>query len=145
MLTIHKDLIEKIFEHAFSDAPIEVCGVISGPSGSDLPLRHIPMKNEAKSEVFFQFSSREQLQVWRAMDDCEEEPVVIYHSHTNSRAFPSKEDITYAHEPNSHYVIVPTNPEFDTQIRSFRILEGKVTEERVNIVEKYENTLSSTS
>ena len=42
------------------------------------------------------------------MDDADEEPVIIYHSHTATEAYPSRTDISYASEPDAHYVLVST-------------------------------------
>lgn len=137
MLTILRSLVDEMVSIANLESPIECCGVIAGPEDSNIPLRHVPMKNIANSDSFFEFDSKDQLKLWREMDENDEEPVVIYHSHTNSRAYPSKEDVSFAQEPKVHYVIIPTNLEFDSTIRSFRIVSGKVTEERVNIVDSY--------
>ena len=43
MLSISRDLYEKIIEHARKDHPDEACGVLAGPAGSDSPRRFIPM------------------------------------------------------------------------------------------------------
>ena len=96
MLTISRALLDKIIEHARKDHPDEACGVIAGPAGSDSPGRFIPMLNAERSPTFYRFDSREQLRVWRAMDDNDEEAVVIYHSHTATEAYPSRTDISYA-------------------------------------------------
>jgi proteasome lid subunit RPN8/RPN11 len=69
------------------------------------------------------------------MDDDDEEPVVIYHSHTATEAYPSRTDISYASEPQAHYVLVSTRDEDTTEFRSYRITEGVVTEEPVTVVE----------
>ena len=42
------------------------------------------------------------------MDDRDEEPVVIYHSHTATEAYPCRTDIGLASEPGAHYVLVCT-------------------------------------
>ena len=139
MLTIHSSLIEAMFAQARKDHPIETCGVIAGPCGSNLPLRLIPMRNVSRSETFFEFEPKQYLQVWREMEESGEEPVVIYHSHTGSKAYPSRSDIELATDPQAHYVIIPTNSEYDDEIRSFRILNGTVTEERVQIVSAYKS------
>ena len=76
MLTISRDLEAKIIEHARRDHPDEACGVIAGPAGSDRPVRFIPMQNAERSPTFYRFDSREQLKVWREMDDNDEEAVV---------------------------------------------------------------------
>lgn len=133
MLTIKKDLYDKIVAHARKDHPDEACGVIAGPEGSDRPERFIPMENAERSPTFYRFDSQEQLSVWREMDDRDEEPVVIYHSHTATEAYPSRTDISYASEPGAHYVLVSTRSDDETEFRSYRILDGEVTEEPVQI------------
>ena len=52
------------------------------------------MDNAARSMTFYEFDSMEQLRVWREMDDRDEEPVVIYHSHTATEAYPSRTDVS---------------------------------------------------
>ena len=51
------------------------------------------MENAARSMTFYEFDSMEYLRVWREMDDRDEEPVVIYHSHTATEAYPSRTDV----------------------------------------------------
>jgi len=135
MLTISRDLQAMIIAHARADHPDEACGVIAGPAGSDRPERFIPMQNAERSPTFYRFDSLEQLKVWREMDDRDEEPVVIYHSHTATEAYPSRTDISYASEPQAHYVLVSTRAEPETEFRSYRIADGVVTEEPVQITE----------
>lgn len=133
MLTITPELRAKIVAHARADHPDEACGVIAGPAGSDSPQRFIPMLNAQRSPTFYEFDSTEQFRVWREMDDRDEEPVVIYHSHTATEAYPSRTDISYANEPNAHYVVVSTRYPDQVEFRSFRIVDGIVTEEEVRI------------
>ncbi len=133
MLTIEAGLRDKIVAHARADHPDEACGVIAGRAGSDRPERFIPMLNAERSPTFYRFDSLEQLRVWREMDDRDEEPVVIYHSHTATEAYPSRTDISYASEPGAHYVLVSTRDADADEFRSFRIADGIVTEEPVTV------------
>ncbi len=135
VLTIDSAIVEAIVDHARRDHPDEACGVVAGPAGGDAPTRHIPMVNAARSMTFYEFDSMEHLKVWREMDDLGEEPVVIYHSHTATEAYPSRTDISFAGEPGAHYVLVSTRDEATTEFRSFRIVDGVVTEEDVNVVD----------
>ncbi|MGK5553808.1 Mov34/MPN/PAD-1 family protein [Actinomadura kijaniata] len=135
MLTIERALVDKIVAHARADHPDEACGIIAGPIGSDRPTRYVAMTNAERSPTFYRFDSLEQLKVWREMDDRDEEPVVIYHSHTATEAYPSRTDISYASEPNAHYVLVSTRDPEETEFRSFRIVDGEVTEEEVTVVD----------
>jgi [CysO sulfur-carrier protein]-S-L-cysteine hydrolase len=133
MLTISSELRSRIVAHARADHPDEACGVIAGPAGSDRPERFIPMLNAERSPTFYRFGSLEQLRVWREMDDRDEEPVVIYHSHTATEAYPSRTDVSYASEPTAHYVLVSTRDPDQAEFRSFRIADGVVTEEEVAV------------
>ena len=137
MLVIRSDLVDAMVAHARADHPDEACGVIAGPEGSDRPERFIKMDNAERSPTFYRFDSGEQLKVWRAMDEADETPVVIYHSHTATEAYPSRTDISYASEPDAHYVLISTRDEQEHELRSYRILDGVVTEEPVNIVSAY--------
>jgi proteasome lid subunit RPN8/RPN11 len=134
-LTIERAIVDKIVAHARADHPDEACGVVAGAIGSDRPVRLIAMANAERSPTFYRFDSMEQFQVWREMDGRDEEPVVIYHSHTATEAYPSRTDVSYASEPNAHYVLVSTRNPDDHDFRSFRIVDGQVTEEEVQIVE----------
>ena len=133
MLSIDSELVEAIIAHARRDHPDEACGVVAGPTGSDRPLRLVPMVNAERSPTFYRFDSLEQLAVWREMDQRDEEPIVIYHSHTATEAYPSRTDIAYAAEPAAHYVVISTREADTVEIRSFRIVDGEVTEEEVHV------------
>lgn len=108
--------------------------MVAGPIGSDEPRRLIPMVNAARSMTFYEFDSAEYLRVWREMDERDEEPVVIYHSHTATEAYPSRTDISYAGWPQAHYLLVSTRDPELTEIRSYRIADSTVTEEPVRVV-----------
>ena len=138
VLRIRADLVEAMVAHARADHPDEACGVIAGPEGSDRPERFIPMVNAARSPTFYEFDSADLLRLYREMEDLGEEPVVIYHSHTATEAYPSRTDISYASEPAAHYVLVSTREHGGepgpTEVRSFRIVDGEVMEEPIEIV-----------
>jgi proteasome lid subunit RPN8/RPN11 len=111
--------------------------VIAGPEGSDRPERFIPMLNAARSPTFYEFDSGDLLRLYRDMDSRDEVPVVIYHSHTATEAYPSRTDIGLAQEPGAHYVLVSTREPQRHELRSFRIVDGVVSEEQVEVVETY--------
>lgn len=134
MLVIDEAIRDAIVAHARRDHPDEACGIVAGPVGSNRPTRVVPLLNAERSPTFYRFDSLEQLQVWREMDERDEEPVVIYHSHTATEAYPSRTDIALAQEPGAHYVLVSTRDPETTEFRSFRIVAGEVTEEEVRVV-----------
>jgi [CysO sulfur-carrier protein]-S-L-cysteine hydrolase len=133
VLRLPAPIYDAIIAHARRDHPNEACGVVAGPAGSDRPERFIPMVNSAGSPTFYHFDSMEQLRVWKAMDEADEEPVVIYHSHTATEAYPSRTDIALAQEPGAHYVLVSTADPGSVEFRSYQIVEGVVSEEPVEV------------
>ena len=135
MLTITRELRDQVVAHARKDHPDEACGILAGPAGTDRPTRFIPMTNAARSPTFYEFDSTEQFRLYQEMDEANEEPVVIYHSHTATEAYPSRTDIGLAAEPTAHYVLVSTRDEHQTEFRSYRIVDGEVTEEPVTVLE----------
>ncbi|KQY58641.1 peptidase [Aeromicrobium sp. Root495] len=143
MLTIERIIHDAIVEHARRDHPDEACGVVAGAIGSDRPTRHVAMLNAAMSPTFYEFDSGDLLRLYREMDDRDEEPVVIYHSHTATEAYPSRTDVNLAGEPGAHYVLVSTrdgaHESGPVDFRSYRIVDGEVTEEEVRVVERYDD------
>ena len=91
------------------------------------------MVNAAMSPTFYEFDSADLLALYQEMDERDEEPVVIYHSHTATEAYPSRTDISYANEPGAHYVLISTRDPETAVVRSFRIVEGTVEEEPVTV------------
>jgi proteasome lid subunit RPN8/RPN11 len=139
VLSIARAHLDAMVAHARADHPDEACGVIAGPVGSDVPTRFVAMTNADRSPTFFRFDPAEQLRLYQAMDDADEEVIVVYHSHTATEAYPSRTDITYASEPQAHYVLLSTADSEPHQgpvsVRSYRILEGQVSEEDLTITE----------
>lgn len=137
MLTISQELVDAMVAHARADHPDEACGVIAGPEGSDHPERFVPMVNAARSPTFYEFDSGDLLRLYRDLDARDEVPVVIYHSHTATEAYPSRTDVAYASEPDAHYVLISTREtggeDGPYELRSYRIVDAIVTEEPISI------------
>jgi proteasome lid subunit RPN8/RPN11 len=136
-LKISQAHVDAMLAQSRAEYPDEACGVILGPQGKDQALRLKPMNNAAHSPTFYEFDPKDLLSLYREIDDNDEEIVVIYHSHTETEAYPSRTDIAYAGEPGAHYVLVSTREEIApaTEFRSYRIIDGVVTEEEVSISE----------
>ena len=130
--------VEEMISHAREDHPDEACGVIVGPAGSDRPARLVRMLNADRSPTFFRFDPQEQLKLYQELDANDEDIVVVYHSHTATEAYPSRTDISLAAEPQAHYVLISTargDRDGAVEVRSYRILDGQVSEETLEIEE----------
>ncbi|GAA3574594.1 M67 family metallopeptidase [Amycolatopsis ultiminotia] len=135
MLRIRRDLVDQIVAHARRDHPDEACGVLAGPAGSERPERFIPMLNAARSPTFYEFDPAEDFKLHRELEANDEERVVIYHSHTATEAYPSRTDVKIAGYPDAHYVLVSTRDPDSHEFRSYRIVDGEITEEPVEFVD----------
>ncbi|TDP96538.1 Mov34/MPN/PAD-1 family protein [Labedaea rhizosphaerae] len=142
VLQLRQDLVDQMVAHARRDHPDEACGLLVGPAGADRPERFIPMLNAARSPTFYQFDEGEWLRVYQETDAADEEIVAVFHSHTATEAYPSRTDVGIADNyamflPSPHYVLVSTREPDTHELRSYRIADGAVTEERVDVVESY--------
>jgi proteasome lid subunit RPN8/RPN11 len=128
VLNVSQAVVDRIFEHARADAPIIACGFVLGPIDLDRPERVVPMRNAADSPTYWEFDSLEQLRVYREMTERGEEPVIVYRSYAGE-AQPSKLDAAYAGD-GLHQVVVSIQGDV---FRSFRIADGEIREEEVQI------------
>ena len=119
---------DAMVEHAWSDFPYEVCGLLGiEPDGT---LHHWTITNDERSMTYYVMNPRELLKAMRQIEDNEWE-MVIYHSHTHTQAYPSETDIRLAAYPEATYAIVTLQDRDRPDIRAFRILDGDVIERPV--------------
>ena len=131
MLTLKKELFKRITEHAIREFPNEACGILSGSQGRVEKVYE--MANVDKSPETFFMDAREQLKVMKEIRNKGEEMIGIYHSHVASLAYPSSHDVELALYPEVSYVIISIKDRKNPLIRSFKIVEGKITEEELGI------------
>ncbi len=119
---------DALVEHAWSDYPYEVCGLLGvEPDGT---LRHWRVTNDERSMTYYMMNPKELLRAVREIEDNEWE-MVIYHSHTHTQAYPSATDIAQAFYPDATYLIVTLQDRDHPDMRAFRILDGEVIERPV--------------
>lgn len=131
MIYIPNDILTRIIEHCKRELPNEACGILAG-NGLKV-FKAYEMENVDKSPSSFLMDPKEQIKVFKQIRDLELEMLGIYHSHVCSHAYPSKRDINMAFYPEVSYVIVSLADMDNPKVRSFKIKEGKVTEEEVRI------------
>ncbi|MFE8644304.1 Mov34/MPN/PAD-1 family protein [Sphingomonas sp. NCPPB 2930] len=139
MLFLTPELADAVTRHALAAHPVEACGLIAGLPGEH-PARRVPLRNAADASDAFRFDSREQLTVWRELEERGEVPRAFYHSHTASRAYPSREDVAFATDPATHYLIISIADRECPELRSFRIAAGRVIEETLVIAHRPSST-----
>ena len=91
------------------------------------------MKNTDNSEEHFSFDPNEQFEAFKDANKQGLRLIACYHSHPETPARPSQEDIKLAYDPNISYVIVSlANSEAD--VKSFKIKKGEVAKEDMEIL-----------
>jgi [CysO sulfur-carrier protein]-S-L-cysteine hydrolase len=131
MLTISQHIIDQLFEHAKNGLPEEVCGYLAGTDR--VVTNHFRMTNIDHSSEHFAFDPAEQFQVVRQVRKEGKVILANYHSHPETPARPSQEDIRLAYDPEISYVIVSLASE-TPDIKSFIIRNGIVEKEEIQIV-----------
>ncbi len=126
MLVISQQIIDQIFDHAKLGLPEEVCGYLAG-TGREVSS-HFPMTNIDHSPEHFSFDPAEQFKVVREVRKRGQSILANYHSHPETPARPSVEDIRLAYDPEISYVIVSLAGELP-DMESFIIRNGTVEKE----------------
>ena len=132
MPRIEKRFHDEIIAHALEDDSIECCGVLAGTNGSFHKL--FRMTNVENSPYRFSWDSRELIVVWNEMEDNGWEYRAVYHSHTHSEAYPSDTDVRLAAWPEAYYIIVSLMDKDRPALRAFRIVDGTISEEELQVV-----------
>jgi len=125
VLELDRATFDRLVEHAWSDFPYEVCGLVGlRPDGS---AEVLPVRNADRSMRLYVMDSRELLRAMRRIED-EDLGLVIYHSHTHTQAYPSATDVRHAAFPDALYAIVTLQDRDNPAIRAFTIREGVISE-----------------
>jgi len=114
------------------EAPIEACGILAGKDGMVKEL--YKMTNTNRSSDHFMMEPKEQFKVVKDIRSAGLEMLAIYHSHPESPARPSAEDIRLAVTPDVAYVIVSLQDVDSPVIKGFLMQESDITEVPVKIL-----------
>jgi [CysO sulfur-carrier protein]-S-L-cysteine hydrolase len=117
---------EALIEHARSDFPYEVCGLLAGRDGQ--LVKHYRIANAARSMTFYNMEPTALLAAMNEMDDNDWELLGIYHSHTHTEAYPSSTDVELAFYRDAVYLIVSLQDPQQAVVRAYDIVDGAVTE-----------------
>ena len=131
MLTLPKDYVDEMIAHAKEDVPNECCGIIAGKDGTATKLYRAI--NAEASPYRYSVESKDLLRIYRDLDSNDWDVLVIYHSHTQTEAYPSPTDIRLAAWEDAYYVLVSLQDDDNPVVRAFRIQDGEVTEEELQI------------
>ncbi len=131
MLSMRESHRVEMVSHALAGFPLEACGLLVGTPQGELHRFH-RCENVAASSKLYTVSPSDMLAVDRAAEVAGLEVIGVMHSHTHTDPYPSPTDVAQAPDPGWHYVIVSLRDDLP-MLRSFRIVDGVITEERVAV------------
>jgi [CysO sulfur-carrier protein]-S-L-cysteine hydrolase len=135
VLVLAPTLLDLMVADCLDGYPLEACGLLlgvqDGERGSRV-VRCLPATNAAASARVYTVEPRDLLKADREADAIGAELVGVYHSHTHTEAYPSPTDVAQAPDPSWHYVLVSLR-DVEPTIRSYRIRDGEVEEERLTL------------
>ena len=123
-----------MIEHAQAEYPREACGILGGADGEAMKLYRLT-NVDPDPVMRYNADPKELKHVTDDIYDKDWDVVGIYHSHTHSPAFPSPTDVDRAFYPDASYVLVSLQDRQRPDLRAFRIIEGKITEMKVERTE----------
>lgn len=114
----------EIAEHAASQAPREVCGLLAGTAKQI--VRSFPVTNVALSpETEYRLDAVEQLRTMKGIDDCDLQLIGVYHSHPQSPPILSETDIEQALDHQLLHLVVSISSA-KPKLKLWRVEEDQV-------------------
>ncbi len=132
MLVIDGGAFAAMIGYVYDGFPLEACGLLAGNSTRDTVVAFYPCRNAAESSRVYTLDPRDHLLADRDAEARGLEIVGVVHSHTHTEPYPSPTDVEQAPDPAWHYVIVSLKRDAP-EVRSFRIIDGAITEERLSV------------
>lgn len=127
MIRIPERIVADMVAHARAEAPLEACGLLAGVGDT---VREIyRMANVDASAEHFSLDPREQLAVLRHARAEGFAVLGVYHSHPETPARMSDEDLRLAVTPGVRYVVLSLRDPGRPEIRSFAVVEARATDE----------------
>ena len=104
MITIVQQVLDDVLAHARDDAPRECCGLLIGVPG--LISESARAANLEAGTTRFQIDPRAHIEAIRAARARNLDVVGFYHSHPQSRAYPSETDVAESGYAGAMHLIV---------------------------------------
>ena len=130
MLHLALDIYAPMLGHCYDGLPFEACGLLGGDPTTGRASVCYPTDNVAASARIYTVDPRQHLRADRDAEGRGLEIIGVFHSHTHTDAYPSPTDVAQAPDPSWHYVLVSLR-DVAPVVRSYRIEDGKITEEPV--------------
>ncbi len=143
MFNLQRRYVEEIIAHAREETPNECCGILAGKEGQVLRLYRAV--NAEQSPYRYNIDPQELYRIYSETQRLGWEFLAVYHSHPKSEAYPSPTDVSRSQLPGAekavdawpnacHLIVSLADPESPV-MRAFRIQEGRITEEPLQVTD----------
>ena len=142
-LIVNQQYVEIMREHLEDKYPYEACGFFSGEETSHHreinDLWSVENKSPEDMKRKFLIDPLDYIKAEHKTIENQTNLLGLFHSHPDHIAFPSEHDLAAA-QPYFSYVIASVYDGKLTEIRSFRLVDGKFVEEELIIKHKNEKS-----
>lgn len=137
MIYISIDDYNRILNHCISMLPNEACGLIGGIiNENDFIIKKVYLlTNVDNSPSHFSLDPKEQIAAAKDMRENGYELLGNFHSHPETAAHPSKEDIRLANDSNVAYLIMSLIDMKKPVLKAFLIDECKAVTEDIIVID----------
>jgi [CysO sulfur-carrier protein]-S-L-cysteine hydrolase len=132
MLLLLRSVHDQMVAHCLKGLPEEACGLLGGRLETGEAVTCYPTRNAAASATLYTVDPKEHLRADRDAEAAGNSIIGVFHSHTHTEAYPSPTDVAQAPDPSWHYVLVSLR-DVQPVMRSYRIIEGVITEEPIRL------------
>jgi len=132
MMKIKQTIIDMIVAHSKKELPNEACGYLS--EKNSIVCQHYELTNVDRATDHFAMDPKEQFAAVKEMRHQGMKLCAVYHSHPDTPARPSAEDIQLAYDPTIRYVIVSLANDHPS-VKAFQIRKAEVKPEPIEIVD----------
>lgn len=123
-LQIEKKILNAMLGHGRREEPNEACGYLAVKDG--VVSHHFELTNIDAAPDHYTMDPKEQFAAIRQIREKGLQVAAVYHSHPETPARPSVEDIRLAHDPDMIFVIVSLMAGV-APVQAYKINKGKVT------------------
>lgn len=123
-LQIEEKILTAMLGHARREEPNEACGYLAARDG--VVGHHFELTNIDAAPDHYTMDPKEQFDAIRRIREKGLQVAAVYHTHPETPARPSVEDIRLAHDPDMVYVIVSLMAGV-APVQAYKINKGEVT------------------
>lgn len=131
ILQIEEKILTAMLEHGRREEPNEACGYLASKDG--VVCHYFELTNKDAAPDHYSMDPAEQFATIRRIREEGLQVAAVYHSHPETPARPSVEDIRLAYDPNMVYVIVSLMAGVEP-VTAFKVNRGEVTEIAVSVL-----------